>query len=101
MLVLLALMPASLAGCATLISEGIARTVNDPGPPATIPMIPFGPRSVAALRIVQEQTDADSARCEEGARVSAGHRIGSQATRSELATERYVVCMVKIGRAHV
>ncbi|MGH7303958.1 MAG: hypothetical protein ACRELZ_11740 [Candidatus Rokuibacteriota bacterium] len=97
MLVLLALAPAGLAGCATLISEGIARTVNDPGPPATIPMIPLGPRSVAALGMVKEQTEADSSRCEEGARVSAGRQIGSQATRSELAAERYIVCMARQG----
>jgi hypothetical protein len=96
-LVLLALTPAGLAGCATLISEGIARTVNDPGPTSTISMIPLGPRSVAALGMVEEQTEADSSRCAEGARVSAGRQIGSQAARSELATERYVMCMARQG----
>lgn len=46
-LILIVLMPVGLTGCATMIAGAVARTVNDPGP-TTVPMVPLGPRSVAA-----------------------------------------------------
>jgi hypothetical protein len=95
-LILIVLMSVGLAGCATLAAEGIARTLNDPGPTVTVPMIPLGPPS-APLGLVEQQTQADSSRCAGDARVSAGHQIRSQAARAKLATELYVLCMAGQG----
>ena len=92
-LILIGLMSVGLTGCATLAAEGIARTLNDPGPTVTVPMVPLGVPSAAA----EQQTQAESSRCAQAARVSAGHRIGSQATRAKLATDLYVLCMVGRG----
>lgn len=86
----------SFAGCASLMAEAIARTVNDPGPTETVAMIPFGPPSDTP-ELVHQQTRLDSERCAESARVMAGHRIGSHAFRARLATEVYVLCMVRRG----
>jgi hypothetical protein len=91
---ILVLIAVGLSGCASLTAEVIARTVNDPGPTATVAMVPLGPPSVAEL---VQHSKTNSSRCAENARVSAGHRIGSQATRAKLATERYVLCMAAQG----
>ena len=95
-MLLILLIPLCVAGCATLMAEGIARTINDPGPTVTVAMVPIGPPSADSGRDYQ-QTVADSSRCTKNAQVGAGHRIGSQATRAKLATELYVVCMVGQG----
>jgi hypothetical protein len=85
-----------LAGCAPLMADVIARTINDPGPTVTVAMVPIGPLSADSGR-GDQQTVADSSRCAQNAQVRAGHRIGSQATRATLATELYVGCMVGAG----
>lgn len=92
--ILILLIPLCLTGCATLMAEGIARTVNDPGPTVTVAMVPLGPPSTV---LDYQQTLADSSRCAGNARVSAGHRIGSQATRAKLASGLYVLCMAGHG----
>ncbi len=100
MFLLILVTPVGLAGCTLIAKEvmtGIAHAANDPGPTATVRMVPLGPRSAVALAQAEQQTSADRSRCAEGARWRAVDRIGSQATRAKLATETYVVCMVGQG----
>ena len=71
-----------------------ARPVGDPGPVATVAMIPLGPPAHAV-----EQHQADSFRCEVHARMG-GRKQGievSKATKAKQATERYVLCMAGYG----
>lgn len=93
-ILILVLIAVGLSGCASLTAEVIARTVNDPGPTATVAMVPLGPPSAAEP---VQQSEANSSRCADNARVSAGHRIAGQAARAALATERYVLCMAAQG----
>jgi hypothetical protein len=72
-------------------SEIRARPVGDPGPTATVAMVPLGGSAAESV----EQSRTDSIRCEIDAR-SGGVDI-SDATLAELATERYVRCMAAQG----
>lgn len=68
-----------------------ARPVGDPGPIATVVMIPLGGSPAEPM----EQTQTDSYRCEKDARI--GIPDISKATLAKLATERYVQCMTGQG----
>jgi hypothetical protein len=74
-------------------SEIRARPVGDPGPTATVAMVPLGGSPVESV----EQSRADSVRCEIEARSSATGMDISEATTAKLATARYVRCMAAQG----
>lgn len=99
------LVPVGLAGCALHVLGGVAQVLvdaanaaaNDPGPTATVAMVPLGPSSAAALEVVDRQTQTDSSRCARNARSDAARGARNRSQAIELATKRYVLCMVDNG----
>jgi hypothetical protein len=71
-----------------------ARPVGDPGPIASVAMIPLG----GSTAVPVEQSQTDSSRCEKDARMRMGYPLDiSEPSLAKLATERYVMCMMNHG----